>query len=242
MPAARRRSSKPSRRRIPEYTVLPDPYELLDGADDYLDAGLFFTQLRLAAARLDDADADAIAERGPLDFLAYLVALETLGRPNSLVGAHRRRDGTGHEGDGGADLLVVLRCRRATTAAGLDEDLELREAMNDALLELIDDPELTGDARVVEMGAAPRAGWRNWKLRSTEPLSSPLLAHIAVVAHFAGLADDAEHREHDVEHPQPPGLVDGGGDAADRELADVELAEQEHQTADNRRGTTEGAG
>lgn len=47
----------------PEYAVLPDPYEPLDGAEDYVDAGLFFTQLRLAAQRLDGADADAIAER-----------------------------------------------------------------------------------------------------------------------------------------------------------------------------------
>ncbi len=140
----------------PEYTVLPDPYELLDGADDYLDAGLFFTQLRLAAARLDDADADAIAERGPLDFLAYLVALETLGRPTASSGLIDAGTELVMKAMAGVDLLVVLPLSaRDDVAVGLDEDLELREAMNDALLELIDDPELTGDARVVEIGGSP---------------------------------------------------------------------------------------
>ena len=51
--------------------------------------------------------------------------------------------------------IVDVGALRDDVAAGLDEDLELREAMNDALLELIDDPELTGDARVVEIGGSP---------------------------------------------------------------------------------------
>lgn len=140
----------------PDYTVLPDPYELLDGADDYLDAGLFFTQLRLAAQRLHDCDDEAIAERGPLDFLAYLVALEELGRPTASSGLVDAGTELVMQAMTDVDLLVVLPLSsRDDVAVGFDEDLQLREAMNDALLDLVDDPDLTGNARVVEIGGSP---------------------------------------------------------------------------------------
>lgn len=62
--------------RHPEFTVLPDPFELVD-EDDAVGAALFAAQLRIAADRLTDEPGrtHVIAERGPLDFLAYLLAL-----------------------------------------------------------------------------------------------------------------------------------------------------------------------
>ncbi len=66
----------------PGYTVLPDPFELVD-EDDPASAGSFVRQLVVAAERLGEwaPGTDVIAERGPLDLLAYLRALDALGRP-----------------------------------------------------------------------------------------------------------------------------------------------------------------
>ena len=68
-------------RRHPEYAVFADPFELIDESDDRPAAAMFAMQLRLAADRLIEADSGEkiIAERGPLDFLAYLLALDELG-------------------------------------------------------------------------------------------------------------------------------------------------------------------
>lgn len=132
--------------RHPGFTVLPDPFELLDDASDSPSAAMFTAQLRLSADRLTEETAtDVIAERGPLDFLAYLLALaELLGRPLdngireqaiALVVAAMRT----------VDVLVVLPlAARDPIHVSDDEHLELRETMNDVLLELVDDPDLVG--------------------------------------------------------------------------------------------------
>ncbi len=140
------------------WTVLPDPYELIDAASDEPDAGVFFAQLRLSAQRLHETGADdlVIAERGPLDFLAYLDALEALGRPTRAPGLRQRAADITAEGMRLVDVLVVL---PLTSRDGIhvsdDEDPQLREAMNDALLELVDDPDLVADATVVEIVGDP---------------------------------------------------------------------------------------
>lgn len=135
----------------PGYLVLPDPFELIDGALDEPDAGAFFAQLRVAAARLHDLPPDAIAERGPLDFLAYLSALDALGRPGRAPELFERGLPIAEDAMRHVDLFVLL---PLNSADGIrvpeDEDPELREAMNDALLELSDEfevptLELTGD-------------------------------------------------------------------------------------------------
>lgn len=132
--------------RHPGFTVLPDPFELLDDASDAPSPAMFTAQLRLSADRLTEETAtDVIAERGPLDFLAYLLALAELsGRPLddgvreravTLVVAAMRT----------VDVLVVLPLTaRDPIHVSDDEHLELRETMNDVLLELVDDPDLVG--------------------------------------------------------------------------------------------------
>jgi hypothetical protein len=137
----------------PDWEVLPDPYEFVD-----LDAGepsvpLFIEQLRIAAARMREPSVGhLIAERGPLDFLAYLHAMETLGRstlPRELTewGYDLTRLVMTE-----VDLLVVLPLNRVDALSiGDDEDRELRDAMNMALLELADDRHLTGRAAVTEI-------------------------------------------------------------------------------------------
>ncbi|AIY19272.1 AAA family ATPase [Pimelobacter simplex] len=137
----------------PGFEVLPDPVEELGEHPTDPGAGVFFQQLQVAAARLlGPLAAAVIAERGPLDFLAYLEAADQLGRPvpsadhlhrgTELCVAAMRR----------VDLLVLLPLD-ATSPIGVppDEDPVLREVMNEVLLELADDADLTGGAEVVEL-------------------------------------------------------------------------------------------
>ncbi|RYJ00135.1 MAG: hypothetical protein EON52_24330, partial [Actinomycetales bacterium] len=138
--------------------VLEDPYELLEESTAGSDAGSFVAQLELAADRLLPAPPGAwvIAERGPLDFLAYLDALAVLDRPTCSVRTRERLEVLAAAAMQHVDLLVVL---PLDAGAGIvvpdDEDPALRSAMDDRLLELVEDPALTGPARVVELGGAP---------------------------------------------------------------------------------------
>ena len=138
-----------------EWIVLPDPFELVD-AQEEPDA-VFVRQLRIAAGRLlEPAHGPVLAERGPLDFLAYLDALSRLGRSARSQDLLRRGIPLTAQAMAGVDLLVLLPLARDDRiGVGADEDLELREAMDAALLELADDPDLTGGATVVEIAGDP---------------------------------------------------------------------------------------
>ncbi len=137
-----------------EFTVLPDPFELIDAAYDEPDASTYLAQLRLSADRLLELspDDDVIAERGPLDFLAYLIALDGLGRIHLDEDLLTRATALTTEAMTAVDLLVLL---PITVDDGIrapeDEDPELRQAMNDALLELADDVGILGRTTVVEI-------------------------------------------------------------------------------------------
>ena len=143
----------------PEFAVLPDPFELIDEAWDAPNAAMLTAQLRIAADRLhaDEHGEWVIAERGPVDFLAYLLALaEVTGRTadDELV---ERATAITADALGGVDLLVILPLSAGDPIhVGVDEDLELREAMNRILLELIDDPDVIGEhVRVAEVTGDP---------------------------------------------------------------------------------------
>lgn len=144
--------------RNPGFTVLPDPFELVEASYDEPEAGMFWQQLRITAARLAELDAGSrvIAERGPLDFLAYLTALDTLGRPGRSPEAVRRGYAVTAAAMADVDLLVLLPLSaRTPIAVPDDEDPDLREATDEALLELSDDPDLVGGATVIELAGAP---------------------------------------------------------------------------------------
>jgi hypothetical protein len=141
----------------PDWVVLPDPFELVDAAADEPDAGTFFLQLRLAAARLEaEAPAPVIAERGPIDFLAYLDALETLRRPTRSRDLFERGIPVAARAMRAVDLLVVLPldARRIVVE---DEDPALRQAMDAALRDLADDADVVGDTPVIEIAGDPAA-------------------------------------------------------------------------------------
>ncbi len=139
----------------PEFAHLPDPFELLDDFHDQPDASSFLAQLALSAQRLEELgpDTDVVAERGPLDFLAYLLSWGSLGS------GHLPREilQQAHELSNAAmqyvDLLVLLPLNSGDQIwVHPEEDLQLRATMNDTLLELSDDPDLLGGrTRTVEI-------------------------------------------------------------------------------------------
>ncbi len=154
----------------PDFAVLPDPFELVDEAWDSPSAALFAAQLGVSATRLhpDETAGPFVAERGPIDFLAYLLAVEDLtGAADSreVVGRSIEitRDAMKH-----VDLLVVLPITPADEIfAHPEEHLPLREAMNDVLLDLIADDDIVGShPNVVEI-----TGDRNQRLAALEALA-----------------------------------------------------------------------
>jgi hypothetical protein len=140
----------------PGYAHEPEPYEWLDAAHAEPLADDFYRQLEVSVERLRSyaRGANVIAERSPVDFLAYLLALNDLRRsPRDceliLSAAELAATGLAH-----VDLLVVLPLD-ARIVAPDEEDLELREAMNERLLELITTDEYalfgSGAPRVLEI-------------------------------------------------------------------------------------------
>lgn len=141
----------------PDFEVLGDPFDLLDESGEEPDAATFFAQLRISSARLRrlPAGSRVIAERGPLDFLAYLDALRELRRPGRSSALREQGEELAAAAMRGVDLIVLLPLSaRDSIEVPDDEDPELREAMDGALLELADDPDLTGGAEVVEITGA----------------------------------------------------------------------------------------
>ncbi|MFZ4896258.1 hypothetical protein ACL9RL_17585 [Plantibacter sp. Mn2098] len=156
--------------RHPEFTVLPDPFELVDETWDTPSAGLFAAQLRLSATRLspEESPGKLIAERGPIDFLAYLLALDELSGMSGSDEILERSSAITLEALEHVDLLVVLPLTaRDAIVPDADEHLALRDTMNDVLLELIDDPDVVGEhLEVVEI-----IGDRDRRLAALEALT-----------------------------------------------------------------------
>ena len=131
----------------PEYFREPEPYEWLSG----LEPGErdFYQQLEVSVGRLGSFhdDDQVIAERSPLDFLAYLLAtgedVSSFIEPVRSTMEH-------------LDLLVFLPLNDedGIVAPG-DEDLELRDAMNEQLIGLMEGDEF--DLQVVELTGTPAA-------------------------------------------------------------------------------------
>ncbi|RNL62943.1 hypothetical protein EFK50_14560 [Nocardioides marmoriginsengisoli] len=137
----------------PDVEVLPDPIEVLGEYRTDAGAGVFYQQLEVAAARLTgNLVGPVIVERGPWDFLAYLEALDQLGRPVPSSDHLRRGAELCAEAAQHLDLLVLLRLDSGSPiTVPEDEDPELREAMDQILVEIVDDADLTGGAEVVEL-------------------------------------------------------------------------------------------
>lgn len=138
----------------PKFQVLTDPFDLIDDPDP-ASAASFRDQFDLAAERLLmlEAGADVIAERGPLDFIAYLEASVRLGRATVSAPMWEALRATATAAMAHVDLLVVL---PLTGAQGIwvpdEEDPQLRTAMDEQLLDLCDDEEMVaGVGSVLEL-------------------------------------------------------------------------------------------
>lgn len=138
-----------------EYVQLPDPFEFIE---DYLDqpsSATFFAQLVIAAERLCgfEPGMNLISERSPLDFLAYLMAHDMLGRGSPSGELFDRGLAVTAAAMCHVDLLVLLPLNPHDRIwVPRDEDPELREMMNDKLLELTDEVDLVGEqVRIVEI-------------------------------------------------------------------------------------------
>jgi hypothetical protein len=128
----------------PDYAHEPEPYEWLEehgeASAEEPDAESFYRQLEISVDRLStyDAGTNVIAERSPLDFLAYLLALNDLGRSARDCDLITRATDLAALGLAHLDLLILLPLTDSNPiAAPASEDLELREAMNEQLIELV---------------------------------------------------------------------------------------------------------
>lgn len=146
----------------PDYPHEPEPYEWLvelhgEAIAAQPDAADFYRQLEVSVERLRayPPGSRMIAERSPLDFLAYLRALEAA----ELIEAASELAWRGMKQ---LDLLVVLPLDAADgIVAPESEGLELREAMNDHLLEIISEG---WDLQVIEVRGAPERRLRALEL------------------------------------------------------------------------------
>jgi hypothetical protein len=158
--------------RHPEYAHEPEPYEWLEagGADfsEQLCAADVWQQLELSVERLSSygSGSNVISERSPIDFLAYLEALRTLGREDTsrMLEAARELVSRGMEH---VDVVVVLPLNDDIEAPE-DEDPELRDAMNSCLLEMLEGELDRTHLRVVEV-----AGTRQRRLAALEAAVPP---------------------------------------------------------------------
>lgn len=128
----------------PDYTHEPEPYEWLaevrgEAFAAELNAADVWRQMEVSVERLSayGPGSNVIAERSPIDFLAYLEALRTLGREDTseMLDAAREIVSRGMDH---VDLLVILPLSDDIEAPE-DEDPKLRSAMNRSLLEIVED-------------------------------------------------------------------------------------------------------
>jgi hypothetical protein len=164
--------------RHPQYEHEPEPYEWLTeirgtGFSSELTAADVWQQLEISIERLSlhGPGSNVIAERSPLDFLAYLEALRVLGREDTsrMLDSARELASRGMEH---VDLLVGLPLNDEDgIEAPESEDPELREAMNLALVEIIEnewDDLSSGRMRLAEI-----AGTREERLGALESALRP---------------------------------------------------------------------
>jgi hypothetical protein len=128
------------------FARLPDPFELVDDVDP-AGAASFVRQLVVAGERLVELapGSDVVAERGPVDFLAYLEASAELGRGSVAPDLMATLRAVTAEAMGHVDLLVVLPLEPPDAIwVPDDEDPRLRRAMDARLLDLCEDDDLVG--------------------------------------------------------------------------------------------------
>jgi predicted ATPase len=138
--------------RHPDYAHEPEPYDLAEARGAAFSAELtaadVWQQLEISVERLSgyEPGSNVIAERCPIDFLAYLEALNA----SSMLDSARDLVCRGMQH---VDLLIVLPLGDEIEAPE-GEDPELRDAMNASLLDIVDG-DLVPGVRSVEISGTP---------------------------------------------------------------------------------------
>lgn len=144
---------------LPDHEVFDDPYELVDEDLAPASAESFLAQLHVSAERLLALPprAGVLAERGPVDFLAYLEALAELGRGGLEQSSWERLRLLAARAMAHVDLWVVLALDPDDPVhVPAEEDLDLRAVTDERLLDLVDDDDLVGGVgRVLEVRGTP---------------------------------------------------------------------------------------
>lgn len=124
-----------------EYVHEPEPYEMLQELHGEVfsaepTAEDFFRQLEYQHERLREYSAGdrVVFERGPVDFVAYLLALDDLGRDTADAALARQSIQIAGSVVKLLDLIVYV---RATGEAPESEDPELRTAVDHELEEIL---------------------------------------------------------------------------------------------------------
>ena len=141
----------------------PEPYEWLSEVygESFADRPAvddFFRQLEVSVERLRSysSDADVIAERSPIDFVAYILAIGDLGRGDSAIGVLDHAIALARRGTELLDRIAFLPLEGIV--APDSEDLDLREATNARLMELLaqDEFDILGEhVQVVDIRGTP---------------------------------------------------------------------------------------
>jgi hypothetical protein len=125
----------------PEFVHEPEPYELM--ADEFPaepDASDFQRQLEFSVERWRTCEPETpvIGERSPLDFLAYLLALGDLGRDGEASSFIEPAIELVRSGFEHIDLFILLSLNEDDgIVIAEEEDLELRDAMNERLTNIL---------------------------------------------------------------------------------------------------------
>lgn len=116
----------------------PEPYEWLDDAAAEPGVDEFLQQFEISIERIGShsKDANVIFERSPLDFIAYIEALYDLGRAGRDCALLDSMGERAADALAQLDVLVILPLDGRIDIHE-SEDLELREAMDERLLQLV---------------------------------------------------------------------------------------------------------
>ncbi len=124
----------------PEFTRLAEPYEELDDLWAEVSTEMLLDQLDFQIEQLSSLETgDVIVERTPLDFVAYLEALNEVGRGSFSSGKHFE---LARKSTRRFDLIVFVPIDGASIYVPDEEDLELRKAVNERLTEVLNDSDV----------------------------------------------------------------------------------------------------
>ena len=121
--------------RHPEFSRVAEPYEELDEVWSEISTEVLLDQLEFQIEQLRSMLGDnVIVERTPLDFVAYLQALNDLGRGSFDVA---RCFDAAMDATRRFDLIAFLPTDGASIYVPVEEDRELRSTVNDRLRDLV---------------------------------------------------------------------------------------------------------